>query len=99
MMSLQVPAWYTISEVNLPNELSSDSMLGFDSEATIDSHLGEGFNVLRTTFDASSRSLTFQYTGTRVIPKNEEVRFSVTSFKNPVNKDRKVGFRLTSLDA
>ena len=74
-------------------------MLGFDSEAVLDSHEGEGFDVLRTTFDASSRSLTFQYTGTRVIPKNEQVSLSVTSFKNPVNKERKKGFRLTTLDA
>ena len=59
MVSIQVPAWYTISEVNIPNEVSSDSMLGFDSEATIESHSGEGFDVLRTTFDASTRSLTF----------------------------------------
>ena len=74
-------------------------MLGFTSEATLDSHLGENFEVLRTTFDASSRALTFQYIGTRVIPKNEEVVFTVTAFKNPVNKNQKRGFRLTTLDA
>lgn len=54
-ISVQVPAWYTISEVNLPKELSSESMCGFDSEASMISHEGEGFDVLRTTFDASSR--------------------------------------------
>lgn len=74
-------------------------MLGFDSEAQIVSHASEGFDVLRTSFDASTRSMTFQYAGTRVIPKNEEVIFTVTGFSNPVNKDIKRGFRLTTLDS
>ena len=74
-------------------------MLGFESEATFASHAGDGFRVTDTTFDASSRSLTFQYAGTRVIPASEEITFQVTSFKNPVNKERKKGFRLTILDA
>jgi len=99
MISLQVPSWYTISDVSLEKELSSESMLGFDSEATLNSHKGEGFDVLRTTFDASSRSMTFQYSGTRVIPKSEQVVFTITSFKNPVNKNIKRGFRLTTQDS
>lgn len=99
IISVQVPAWYTVSEQIEPVTLSSESMLGFESEATIKSHAGEGFTVLSSNFDASSRSLTIYYSGTRLIPAGEQVTFTVTHFKNPVNKERKRGFRVTTQDS
>ena len=74
-------------------------MLGFDSKAVIESHAGEGFEILSSNFDASSRSLIMVYNGPRVITSSEQVVFKITNFKNPVNKDEKIGFRVTSQDS
>ena len=74
-------------------------MIGFESEAIFKSHAGEGFGVLSSNFDASSRSLTIQYSGTRMIPVGEQVMFTVSHFKNPVNKETKRGFRITTQDS
>ncbi len=74
-------------------------MLGFTSNTVFESHSGEGFEVLRSNFDASSRSLLVVYTGTRTISDNEQVVFKITDFKNPVNRETKKGFRVSTMDS
>jgi len=74
-------------------------MLSFDSEGFFESHAGEGFEVLSTNYDASSSSLTMVYSGTRLISNSEELVFRISNFKNPVNKEVKKGFRLTTQDS
>jgi len=98
-VSLIVPPWFTLSEQKVPPLFSSDSMLGFDSTATIAMpHAAEGFEVRRTNFDASSRALQIFYSGSRTIQAGEKVIFKITSFKNPVNQEVKKGFRVTTVD-
>jgi len=74
-------------------------MLGFTSNSIFESHAGEGFEVLRSNFDASTRSLLIVFSGTRQISSEETVVFKISDFKNPVNKDTKNGFRLTTMDS
>ncbi len=74
-------------------------MLGFTSNTVFESHSGEGFEVIRSNFDASSRSLLVQYTGTRQITAQENVVFKITDFKNPVNRETVKGFRVTTMDS
>ena len=73
-------------------------MLGFESEATFASHAGDGFRVTDTAFDASSRSLTMVYTGTRILTSTEQIVFTIDNLRNPVNKETKKGFRVTTQD-
>jgi hypothetical protein len=98
-VSLKVPPWYAINEQLSPAQYSSESMIGFDSTASLESHATKGFSVLRSNFDASSRSLLIFYRGTSVIQAGEEVVFKITEFKNPVNQAPKIGFAVTCLDA
>jgi len=98
-VSVGVPPWYTISDQRQPVQYSSESVLGFDSTASLESHAAKGFSVLRSNFDASSRALLIFYRGTTTIKAGEEVIFKITDFKNPVNKDSKTGFSITVLDA
>jgi hypothetical protein len=74
-------------------------MLGFDSEAFFESHAGEGFEILTSNFDASSRSLIMVYNGPRIITSAEQVVLKISNFKNPVNQDLKIGFRITGQDS
>jgi len=73
-------------------------MLSFDSTASFESHASQGFSVVRSSFDASSRSLLIVYRGTAVIKAGEQVVFKVTDFKNPVNMAEKGGFSVTVMD-
>lgn len=78
---------------------SSESMLNRNSEATFNSHNNEGFQVTKTDYDQSTNSLEISYIGTRVITNKEEISFSITEFKNPVNMNPKIGFRITTQDS
>ena len=62
-------------------------------------HNSEGFQVTKTDFDQSTNSLEISYRGTRVIQNTESIGFSITEFKNPVNKNPKFGFRITTQDS
>lgn len=70
-VSLKVPSWYTISDSRVPVQSSSESMLSFDSTASFESHASKGFSVVRTNFDASSRSLLIVYRGAAIIKAGE----------------------------
>ena len=43
--------------------------------------------------------LTIKYSGSRIIKNTEKAVFRLTNFKNPVNKELKKGFRITTLDS
>ena len=99
IISLQVPAWYIVSEEQQPFEYSSESMLSFDSDAKFESHASEGFEIRSSNFDQASRSLIMNYSGTRAIRNDETVSIGVSDFKNPVNKKPKTGFRISVQDS
>lgn len=92
-ISVQVPAWFIISDEKQPAVLSSESMLDFSSEALFMSH--PDYVVTNNRFDASSRSLLISYEGPEDI-EDEEITIRITEFKNPVNKKEKSGFRMTT---
>jgi hypothetical protein len=94
-ISVQVPAWFIISDEKQPAVLSSESMLDFTSGGLFQSH--PDFVVTNNRFDASSRSLLISYSGPEDI-EGEEVTLRITEFKNPVNKKEKYGFRMTTQD-
>ena len=95
IISLQVPAWYTVSSEQEPFEYSSESMLSFDSTGKFESLANEGFQIRNSNFDASSRSLILSYSGTRAVRSDETVIIGISGFKNPVNKKVKKGFRIS----
>ena len=95
-VSVQVPAWFIISDEKQPHILSSESMLDFSSAGLFDSH--PEYEVTSSQFDASSRSLLISYTGPEDL-SGEEVILRFTNFKNPVNKKAKSGFKMTTQDA
>ena len=74
-------------------------MVSKASIGSFDSHAGEGFEVMSTDYDASSFTITMKYKGTRVILDTENVVFSINKFKNPVNKEKKRGFRISTQDS
>ena len=76
-------------------------MLDRNSRVKFTSHEAEGFDIIesQTRFDASTRSLTVFYEGTRVITSTERCVFEISNFKNPVNKKVKNGFSITTLDS
>ena len=55
--------------------------------------------MIGVEFAKAASLLTIKYSGTRVITNTEKAVFRITNFKNPVNKDLKKGFRITTLDS
>ena len=45
IVSLVVPPWYTITAQQIPNQYSSESMLGFQSQAEFETQAGQGFKI------------------------------------------------------
>lgn len=97
-IAVQVPAWYKIQDVAFGSPImSTESMLGFESEAEFRSHSELGYEIISTVFQPSSRTIVVQYEGPQDF--QDEVELMFTNFKTPVNRDTKYGFQISTQDA